>query len=343
MEIHLTPIFGNASRRAQCIKHFSAGGHHTLLIDGTRGIGKASFAGQLACWLLNGGKETGQQILPNPDQPSTRQIMNGSHPDFLSINSELFGRKSQQIPVEALEVIRHFTQRQGTAQRRVVLLDSLDNCVPVLSHGLLKLLEEPPERVVFLLIAHRLGQVLDTIRSRAQRISFQSLSKGEMCDCMPYLLLGENPPAVETLIALGGGAPGQAQILAEADLDGLISKLGDHLNARETNGSATRELVQYVCHKKYNHFAAWQHLCAWFMRAVLREKLLGYTENHPNITETALEPFRALASGDRVQNTFAETLSLLEKVQRPPAYLDAEQTVLSVILRWHDLIHKCPH
>ncbi len=338
MELYLEKIIGHETSQKKARAHFAKAGHHTLMLEGPKGIGKSSFAGQLANTLLTGN--TQGQILPDPKHPSTRLLMNGGHPDFLLIEATQFGLKSGQIPAEALEHIHRFAQRQGTSSHRIVLIDALDDCVSSLSHGLLKLLEEPPEGVVFILIVHQIGRILDTIRSRALRISFSPLTEGEMRTCLENLPLGENPPELETLIALSGGAPGRAVTLLEADIDGLLEKCSDYLNDSTPNGNSARALLQYICQKKYNHFSAWKHIHLWLCQQILRQNISAHIQSPIKSAKGIFAAFHNNIRGDTLLQEMQETLALLHKIQQPPAYLDAEQTLQSILLRWHSLIHQ---
>ena len=339
MELHFEAIIGHHASRQKTLQHFAKTGHHTLMLEGPKGIGKASFAAQVSNWLLIGETESSDQILPDPKHPCTRLLINDGHPDFLLIKAGQFGLKSGQIPTEALDRIHPFAQRQGASKHRVILIDALDDCVLSLSQGLLKLLEEPPEGVVFILIVHQIGRILDTIRSRASRINFSPLSDEEMRECLPNLPLGENPPETETLIALSEGAPGRAVTLMDADIDGLLQKCSNYLNDSVSNGRSARELLQYICLKKYQHFQAWKHIHLWLCQQILRQSVLGQDKTPIKSAEGIFAAFHRNVRGDSLLQEIHETITLLHKIQQPPAYLDAEQTLQSILLRWHDLVH----
>ena len=340
MELHLEPIIGHESSRQKALQHFAKAGHHTLMLEGPKGIGKSCFAGQLSDAILAESTQLDGQIRPDPTHPSTRLLMNGGHPDFLLIKATQFGLKSGQIPTEALDHIHRFAQRKGASKRRIVLIDALDDCVLSLSHGLLKLLEEPPEGVVFILIVHQIGRILDTIRSRTSRINFAPLSVDEMRECLPNLPLGENPPETETLIALSEGAPGRAVTLIGADIDGLLQKCSNYLNDSASNGNSARELLQYICLKKHQHFQAWKHIHLWLCQQILRQSVLRQDQIPIKSAEGIFAAFHRNIRGDSLLQEIHETIAMLHKIQQPPAYLDAEQTLQSILLRWHRLIHQ---
>ena len=85
----------------------------------------------------------------------------------------------------------------------MVIIDSVDEMSLQASNALLKLLEEPPPSVLFLLIAHGLGNALPTVRSRACLLSFFSI-EGTFSDAEDDFFL-----------KLMGGSPGQAMTLKQ--------------------------------------------------------------------------------------------------------------------------------
>lgn len=342
MELCFHPIIGHAASRHKAVQYSRTARHHALLLDGKKGIGKASFAGQLADALLS-GKPFQDHYVPEPEHPKTRLLQNGGHPDFLLIEATHFGLKSGQIPTEALDSIHQFVQRQGTSPHRIVLIDALDDCVPNLCHGLLKLLEEPPQGVIFLLIVHQIGRILDTIRSRALRIHFPALTDDEMRQCLPRLPLGENPPETETLIALSEGAPGRAVALAEADIDGLLMRFTEYLTSPEMNGVRNRALINFICQKKYHQLPAWKYLNIWLCRQILRQRLDQGTNPAIKSAQALCAAFHDTCKGAILHEHIQDNLALLHTIQQPPAYLDAEQTIQSLLFRWHGLIHQSKH
>src|SRR5690606_18711357 len=87
------------------------------------------------------------------------------------------GQLARNITVEqirGLSRLLHSAPSMGT--RRIVLIDSADDLETGAANALLKNLEEPPEGAVFLLVAHRPGRLLPTIRSRCRVLRFSALN-----------------------------------------------------------------------------------------------------------------------------------------------------------------------
>ncbi|MBB3763790.1 DNA polymerase III subunit delta' [Sphingomicrobium lutaoense] len=199
--------------------------HHAWLLSGPRGVGKASFAKAAATRILAEG--AGQKIdLPPPAVPSDSQTVSmmeaGSHPDFRLLTREMNDRKTAQKRNISVDQVRSIATFLGITPSlspwRVILIDSADDLEAGGANALLKMLEEPPENTIFLLVSHAPGRLLPTIRSRCRRLGFQPLGDDVMAS-----LLAEHCPEMEAtgrqaLIDLSQGSIGRALALAEMDL-----------------------------------------------------------------------------------------------------------------------------
>jgi DNA polymerase-3 subunit delta' len=177
-----------------------------ILLHGPQGIGKATFAFELADAILTA---TG-------DEPAHRveeQVTALSHPNLFLLRRRPKDGKGYYtvIRVEDVRDIRdslHHTR--GRSGHRVAIIDSIDDCNPSAANALLKTLEEPPADTIFLLISHRPGQLLPTIKSRCHNLALRPVV-GE--DVRAVLL--EHDPALgqtelDRAIALAGGRPRRA-------------------------------------------------------------------------------------------------------------------------------------
>ena len=171
---------------------------HALLLSGPKGVGKATFAFRVARFLLsNGGIEQinqngldfGQQssnetlAVPREDIVS-RQVVNNAHPNLLVIqrseNSQTKKIRSE-IVIDDLKPLKSFLNLKASdAGWRVVIIDSIDDMNPNSANAILKILEEPPRKVIFMLINNSEGKLLPTIKSRCQLLKFSALSKDDL-------------------------------------------------------------------------------------------------------------------------------------------------------------------
>lgn len=210
---------------------------HGLLLAGPAGIGKRPFALALAARLLCQAPRA-EDGLACGQCASCRWRLAGNHPDFHCLRpaalideageegSEEAGedgegeetgkRRSTQIVIgqlRALQAALLRTAHRGTA--RVAVIEPAEDMNEVAANALLKLLEEPPAGCVLILVSHRPGLLLPTVRSRCQRWTFEPPPAqaalawlGETAPACPPALLalcGGRPLAAARLAAQGGG------------------------------------------------------------------------------------------------------------------------------------------
>ena len=192
---------------------------HAWLIAGPRGIGKATLAFRFARFALNGGEGGGEDLLDMPpDHPVFRRIAAGGHSDLAVIERGIGerGRLRAEIIVEDVRTANAFLSlTAGEDGWRVVIVDAADEMNRNAANALLKRLEEPPGRVLFLLVSHAPSRVPATLRSRCRVLALSPLSApaldGLLAEAMPAL------PAEERRVLglLAEGSPGRAAALAE--------------------------------------------------------------------------------------------------------------------------------
>lgn len=145
--------------------------HHALLFTGPAGVGKRTAALALASALdcdVAPGVGCGTCS-------ACSRIAEGIHPDVITLARE---GAAQIVPIETVraQVIAAVGLPPHEARERVFLIDEATALQPAAANALLKTLEEPPARTRFVLMTVAPDQLLPTIRSRCQRISFAPLA-----------------------------------------------------------------------------------------------------------------------------------------------------------------------
>jgi len=197
--------------------------HHGWILSGRRGVGKASFARQAA-----------RELVAEPGVPQPK----GDHADIIVLQplpatAEDEKKREEGKPYQlkrniTVEQVRAMQQRLTTrptlGSRRAIVIDPADDLEKGAANALLKSLEEPPAGTFFFLVAHRLGRLLPTIRSRCRVLPFPRVEAAEI----DAILQREAPRADvamrEAAIAAAGGSPGAALEFVEMDL-GEIHRL----------------------------------------------------------------------------------------------------------------------
>lgn len=152
--------------------------HPSWILTGPKGIGKSTFAYRFARYILGEGGE-------NPENASFYNglLDQNSHPNFLVIERQRDedGVLANEIKMEDIHPIREFTQQSAAFPGwRVVIIDGLEDLNRNTANALLKILEEPPAKTLFLCVCHSLGQILPTIRSRCCLQPFHPLGVSEL-------------------------------------------------------------------------------------------------------------------------------------------------------------------
>lgn len=138
--------------------------HPVWMLTGPRGIGKATLAYKIA------------------------KMVYGNVGDFFIIdlarNIDKDGKSKSDGKVISVYTVRAMIERMQmssmSGQWRVVLIDSVDELNTAASNAILKLLEEPPAKTLFLLVTHQLANVLPTVRSRARVEKMRPLTVSQL-------------------------------------------------------------------------------------------------------------------------------------------------------------------
>ena len=153
--------------------------HHAWLMVGPEGVGKATLAYRLAREVLARGEEGVPHAPIDPDHPVFRKVAGLGHPNLLLIRrswNDKTKRYSQYIGVDEVRRLRNFLGHSaGETGWRVVVVDRADDLNQNAANALLKALEEPPPRTLFLLVATAEGRIPVTIRSRCRTLRVTAL------------------------------------------------------------------------------------------------------------------------------------------------------------------------
>lgn len=195
--------------------------HHAWILSGLEGLGKGQFARAAAAELI---AEPG---LPHPPVEMHPDILIPEHPPENKEEAKKREdggeyKRKRSIPIDEIRQLAHRLHTRPTiGSRRVVIIDPADDLERSAANALLKALEEPPAGTFFLLVTHRPGRLLPTIRSRCRMLRFAPLSGADI-----DAILRENAPQADAAaraaaIAAAEGSPGAALDFVEQDLGKL--------------------------------------------------------------------------------------------------------------------------
>src|ERR1700730_11427941 len=163
-QVHVTETLGNAIRNNRVT--------HAYIFSGARGVGKTTAARILAKAL---NCVAGPTPEPCGECDSCKEIAAGTSLDVIEIDAAS-NRGIDQIR-ELREMVRY---APASSRSKVVILDEAHMLTSEASNALLKTLEEPPDRVIFVMATTQPEDLVDTIRSRSQHFHFRALTFGEI-------------------------------------------------------------------------------------------------------------------------------------------------------------------
>ena len=239
--------------------------HHAWLLAGPQGMGKEAFAERVARFLVTHGRSCEAQALAlddRGDDASARLVDAGNHPEILRLARQPKDKAKELARNITIEQVRQMIRRLhlslSLGEWRVIIVDAVDDLETDGANALLKTLEEPPAKTLFLLVSHSPGRLLPTIRSRCRTLRFQPVARDVMTtwlhDLRPMIEMEE----VRAIVAASGGVPGKALALVDSDVAVMEKKLlaiaasGDPENrlrealAREVGGTSNRARLELV-------------------------------------------------------------------------------------------------
>src|SRR5271166_2396961 len=222
---HVTETLKNAIKKNRVA--------HAYIFSGARGVGKTTAARILAKAMncVNG---------PTADPcgvcDSCKEIATGTSLDVIEIDAAS-NRGIDQIR-ELREMVRY---APAASRHKVVILDEAHMLTTEASNALLKTLEEPPDRVIFVMATTQPEDLEDTIRSRSQHFHFRALTFAEITGRLEEIAAKEN-------LKIEAGALAVIARMAESSLRDALSLLeqaraycGDNISDKEV-----RELLGVV-------------------------------------------------------------------------------------------------
>jgi len=185
---------------------------HALLFAGSAGIGKSLLAKLVAAGILC----SSDREKPCGHCHSCVLFGRSEHPDFIQVAPDGATIKIDQIRL--LKNVAALTPAIGAG--RVCLIEDAELMTVQAANSLLKLLEEPPPGLIFILIAGTSKPLLSTILSRCRKISFHPLPVSMLEQALVHK--GYEQAAAAIAARLSGGRMGKALTLLAPD--GLVSR-----------------------------------------------------------------------------------------------------------------------
>lgn len=186
--------------------------HPVWMLSGPRGIGKATLAYKIA------------------------KLVYGNVGDFFIVdmahNIDKDGKPKPDAKNISVYTVRAMIEKMQmssmSGEWRVILIDSVDELTTSAENAMLKLLEEPPAKTLFLLIVHQLANVLPTVRSRARVEKMHPLTVGELRELCNKFMPGTE--ITDETLRLTNGSFGRIANIKRTGGDAIYDDLIECLN-----------------------------------------------------------------------------------------------------------------
>jgi DNA polymerase-3 subunit delta' len=235
-------LVGHRDAEAAILEAFRSGRlPPAWLIGGPQGIGKATLAYRVARRLLAlgpGPVEAVTSLDIPPDHPAARQVSALSHPN-LAVLRRTLSEDGKRVRSEihaglARRAVEMFGSTSVDGSFRIVVVDSAEDLNAQSANALLKVVEEPPPRALFLIVSHAPQRVLPTIRSRCRRLMLRPLPEA---DCSAVIdSLGspwtDHPAEVRAeALRLGDGSVRRTLERLDGDTVAFVNRISRMLDA----------------------------------------------------------------------------------------------------------------
>lgn len=196
---------GNAAAKALLSSRLDAGAFpHAILIEGPVGSGRRTLARQLAVTAIcrNASEK------PCGTCAVCHKAFSGNHPDITEIGGS---GEARSFHIDAVRDLREEVYiLPNEAPVRVFILCDVQNMTDQAQNSLLKVLEEPPTHVRFILTCEQRSQLLETVRSRVFTVPLGGVSTEEAVAALRRRLPDKTDEELSRAAALWSGIIGQA-------------------------------------------------------------------------------------------------------------------------------------
>lgn len=307
---------------------------HTYLFVGMEGIGKRTFALQVAQCLLC-QRHTAEEFEACGTCPGCKQVLAGTHPDLFIVGCP---EGKREIPIDTFLGPPEKRGKSGLCYdlshtpmaggRKIALICDAERLNEESANALLKTLEEPPPHSLIILVATHIDSILPTIRSRCQVIRFNPLSTADVTQLLLKAGLTADPEAAAVAAAGSEGSLKQATMLLDVELRTQRNRLFDLLSAPAFNSLAVAGFVMDGVEAAGSEASVQREQAGWYFRFCVEffknavsEMITQRAGSIPQITKF-IQRYRA-PTADQVTGL----ANVVERIVAATMHLDQNVTV----------------
>ena len=138
-----------------------------ILFSGQKGIGKCTLSYHLSNYILSKKEDFSynlQKLEINKNNKSYKLVGNNSHPNFYLINLK---EDKKNIEISQIRDMIYFTNKSSfNNEHKIIIIDNLEYLNSNSTNALLKVIEEPNNKVLFFLIHDNQKKIFNTLKSR---------------------------------------------------------------------------------------------------------------------------------------------------------------------------------
>ncbi len=317
------------------------------LFYGPKGIGKATFAYNLAKFILSSDDiHNSDTISFNEANPNVLQIVSGSHPD-LKIVDRGYSKEDREKIAKAIsqgdaldesdmqkfkkttvisvdevrEINKFFSKTSANNGWRIVIVDSVDELNFSSANAILKILEEPPQKSIVILISHNPNAILPTIKSRCAKLAFAPLKMDDFAKVVSN---------DEGLYKLSSGSCGKATAIINNNImeiyNSFIESLDRYPRVQLNNVITLAEKI-VIDEDVFDVFIELLHrFISILLKRIVNAQNIGYINN---IEESLINKISVLRC---VDDWVSYDYSINEQVIKTKTLnLDKKQTIINII------------
>ncbi len=219
----------------------------SIIFSGPKGIGKSKLALTFSEQLMQDKKSiTSHDLLSNFAASSNSKKVYICKREF----DEATNKYKSAISIDQIRKMKEFFSLSQTEYNwRIAIIDAADEMNESSSNAILKLLEEPPNKSIIILISHNYYSLKSTIISRCQKITLKPLSENEMGEFLSKEV--NNQEEINLITSLSEGIPSLALNLTNEETLNTYKRLIDLVS--NTENSTQSQIFDLIESQKFGN------------------------------------------------------------------------------------------